>query len=96
MAPLVLVDVCKCAACRTLGNDAGVSRLKAMAEYKPWRNRAHGSSARLGGCCCGIFGRFDLLELGLTSFHREDSTWSGGNVVRASFFAFFAKGHIKA
>ncbi|MQL97383.1 hypothetical protein Taro_030076 [Colocasia esculenta] len=32
-----------------------------------------------------------LLVIGLTSFHREDAAWSGGNVVRASFFAFFAK-----
>ncbi|MQL98709.1 hypothetical protein Taro_031421 [Colocasia esculenta] len=42
------------------------------------------------------FRRFDLLELSLTSFHREDATWSGGNIVRASFFTFFAKEHIKA
>ncbi|MQM17292.1 hypothetical protein Taro_050261, partial [Colocasia esculenta] len=34
---------------------------------------------------------FGLLELGLTSSYREDVTWSGGNLVRASFFAFFVK-----
>ncbi|MQM01523.1 hypothetical protein Taro_034280, partial [Colocasia esculenta] len=72
MAPLVLVNVCMCAACRALGKHAGVSRLKATAEYVAFR-------------------RFGLLELGLTSFHRKDATWSGGNVVRASFFTFFTK-----
>ncbi|MQL97878.1 hypothetical protein Taro_030577 [Colocasia esculenta] len=30
-------------------------------------------------------------ELGSTSFHREDVEWSGRNLVRASFFVFFAK-----
>ncbi|MQL87387.1 hypothetical protein Taro_019927 [Colocasia esculenta] len=30
-------------------------------------------------------------RLGFTTFHCEDATWSGGNVVRASFFAFFTK-----
>ncbi|MQM06238.1 hypothetical protein Taro_039058 [Colocasia esculenta] len=82
------------AACRMLGARADVSRLKATTEYVAFR--AHGSSARPGGFCYGIFGRFDLLEIGLTSFHREDATWSGGNIVWASFFVFFAKEHIKA
>ncbi|MQL79975.1 hypothetical protein Taro_012418 [Colocasia esculenta] len=35
--------------------------------------------------------RAEVHQLGLTSFHCEDATWSGGNVVRALFFAFFAK-----
>ncbi|MQL68141.1 hypothetical protein Taro_000404 [Colocasia esculenta] len=39
MAPLVLVDVCLCAACRALGKHAGVSRLKATAEYVAFRAR---------------------------------------------------------
>ncbi|MQM18772.1 hypothetical protein Taro_051769, partial [Colocasia esculenta] len=39
MAPLVLVDVCMCATCRSLGKHAGVSRLKATAEYVVFRAR---------------------------------------------------------
>ncbi|MQM18464.1 hypothetical protein Taro_051456 [Colocasia esculenta] len=37
------------------------------------------------GICCGDF------LFGLTNSHCEDVTWSGGNLVWASFFAFFAK-----
>ncbi|MQL87684.1 hypothetical protein Taro_020235 [Colocasia esculenta] len=37
MAPLVLVDVCMCAACRALGKHAGVSKLKATVEYVAFR-----------------------------------------------------------
>ncbi|MQM16980.1 hypothetical protein Taro_049946 [Colocasia esculenta] len=55
-------------------------------------NRAGESSARPGGFAVEISWRFGLLELGSTSFHREDVAWSGGNLVRASIFAFFAKG----
>ncbi|MQL85702.1 hypothetical protein Taro_018216 [Colocasia esculenta] len=43
------------------------------------------------GFCYGIFGRFGLLGLGVTSFHYKDATWSRGNLVRASFFTFFTK-----
>ncbi|MQM05620.1 hypothetical protein Taro_038439 [Colocasia esculenta] len=53
--------------------------------------RADESSARPGEFAVGISGRFDLLEPGLTSSHREDAAWSGGNLVRALFFAFFTK-----
>ncbi|MQM17197.1 hypothetical protein Taro_050162 [Colocasia esculenta] len=55
------------------------------------RNRAGESSVRPGGFAVEISWRFGLLELGSTSFHREDVVWSGGNLVRASIFAFFAK-----
>ncbi|MQM13188.1 hypothetical protein Taro_046111 [Colocasia esculenta] len=54
-------------------------------------NRADEGSARPGRFAVGISRRFDLLELGLASSHREDDTWSGGNLVRALFFAFFVK-----
>ncbi|MQL77224.1 hypothetical protein Taro_009628, partial [Colocasia esculenta] len=54
-------------------------------------NRADEKLCSARGFAVGILRRFGFLEFDSTSFHREDATWSGGNIVPGLFFAFFAK-----
>ncbi|MQL75755.1 hypothetical protein Taro_008138 [Colocasia esculenta] len=84
------------AACRVLGAWVDVSRLNATAKSIAFSNPSRTELVK------ALLGQGDLLWeflgdlLGLTSSYREDITWSGGNLVRASFFTCFAKEHIKA